>query len=75
MKDFTIVRKGFDTTEVDTYIVDLENELQKKDQLIEEYRKANKLPEPLPEVPKPGKMPRICVRTSSPRWTVCAAKL
>ena len=37
MKDFTIVRKGFDTTEVDTYIVDLENELQKKDQLIEEY--------------------------------------
>ncbi|MBR2264890.1 MAG: hypothetical protein IJ917_11250 [Firmicutes bacterium] len=38
MKDFTIVRKGFDTTEVDSYIVDLENELQKKDKLIEEYR-------------------------------------
>ncbi|MCR5005390.1 MAG: DivIVA domain-containing protein [Clostridiales bacterium] len=38
MKDFTIVRKGFDTTEVDSYIVDLENELKKKDQLIEEYR-------------------------------------
>ena len=29
MKDFTIVRKGFDTTEVDSYIVDLENTLEK----------------------------------------------
>lgn len=38
MKDFTIVRKGFDTTEVDTYIVDLENELQKKEKQLEEYR-------------------------------------
>ncbi len=38
MKDFTIVRKGFDTTEVDTYIVDLENELQKREQLLQEYR-------------------------------------
>lgn len=38
MKDFTIVRKGFDTTEVDSYIVDLENALKKKDALLEEYR-------------------------------------
>ena len=38
MKDFTIVRKGFDTTEVDSYIVDMENELKKRDKLIEEYR-------------------------------------
>ena len=38
MKDFTIVRKGFDTTEVDTYIVDLEAEIAKRDKKLEEYR-------------------------------------
>ncbi len=38
MKDFTIVRKGFDTTEVDSYIVDLENTLEKKEKELQEYR-------------------------------------
>ena len=38
MQDFTIVRRGFDTTEVDTYIVNMENEIIKRDQKIEEYR-------------------------------------
>ncbi len=38
MKDFTIVRKGFDTTEVDSYIVDLENKLEKRERELQEYR-------------------------------------
>lgn len=38
MKDFTIVRKGFSTTEVDTYIVNLEAEIAKRDKKLEEYR-------------------------------------
>lgn len=38
MKDFTIVRKGFSTTEVDTYIVNLEAEIEKRDKKLEEYR-------------------------------------
>lgn len=38
MVDFTIVRKGFDTKEVDTYIVSLESELQKKETRLNEYR-------------------------------------
>ena len=38
MKDFTIVRKGFDTTEVDTYIVNLEAEIAKRDKKLDEYR-------------------------------------
>lgn len=38
MQDFTIVRKGFDTTEVDSYIVGLESEIEKRDQKIQEYR-------------------------------------
>ena len=38
MKDFTIVRRGFDTTEVDSYIAGLENEIEKRDKAIARYR-------------------------------------
>lgn len=38
MQDFTIVRKGFEPTEVDTYIVSLESQIEKLNKRIEEYR-------------------------------------
>ena len=38
MKDFTIVRRGFDTTEVDSYIAGLENEIEKRNRTIARYR-------------------------------------
>ena len=38
MKDFTIVRRGFDTTEVDSYIAGLENEIEKRNHTIARYR-------------------------------------
>ncbi len=38
MQDFTIVRRGFEPREVDTYIVSLESQIEKRDKKIEEYR-------------------------------------